>query len=365
MRPVVLAVGAAGAAVVLALAALLMLGSAPAGTGTAWNGAVVPAPRPDLPDDPAAVAELTRAVSASASVGYSGVAVVRAFAAGRESTRSVNVVRAPGTGTSLTVLGKGGKVVGSQFSPDEGGPTAVPGDAGRMLGLVADNYGVGSGPPGSVAGRPASVVVVQRASAEVAARFWIDRQTGLVLQRELYDNQGDLAQSAAFQSLSVGTPVLAPELSADAVWTHPVDDARYDQMRASGWTCPAALPFGLSLYEVREGEADGADVLQMIYSDGLTTVSLFEQRGSLDGNGPAGFTRADMAGSVAWTRTGPPTQVVWQSEASVFTLVSDAPDDLVRSVVAALPGNPVTADGWSDRIARGWGRVVDGLSPWS
>jgi sigma-E factor negative regulatory protein RseB len=249
-----------------------------------------------------------------------------------------------------------------------------------VLGLLARNFAVTLAGTDRVAGRSAEVVEARRAGGTVAARVWLDRRTGLVLRREVYDGAGRTVQSAGFLRLRVGGgrdgDPIAGDLAGGAAeaafdgsppqaWTASVPPAEAGALRAHGWACPSVLPDGLTMVDLRRGEVDGAQVLQMVYSDGLTTLSLFEQRGRLDADRLQGFRAADVAGVQAWTRPGAPTQVVWQSGDSVMTLVADAPSDLAASVVAALSGPGAAPDGLVDRVGRGLARLADAMTPWS
>ena len=386
MTSKVVAVGLAGIlAAAGALPLLAVLGAAPV-TGDLsrpWSGEVVAAPAPDLPDAPAAVRALERAVQAARSTPFTAVAAIQDWGADGGVARLVDVVRVPGEGTLVRVRGADGTVESTRVSTDTGVPTAAPSDSGRVLGLLARNFAVSVGGQDAVAGRASDLVVARRADGRVAARFWLDRETGLVLRREVYDASGRTAQAATFLSLRLapdGEPPVPGGLSAilatavaprsagatgsdDPPWTSPADAGEVAAMRGHGWACPEALPEGLVLFDVRRGATADGDLLQMIYSDGLATVSLFEQRGHLAEDALEGFQRADVGGTTAWTRAGPPAQVVWESDGSVLTLVADAPADLVSAVVAALPGPDPRPDGWKERVQRGWGRVLDAVLP--
>lgn len=376
MRRTALVVAVVGAAAVVgSVPALAVLGSVPAAGGLAvpWSGEVVPAPARDLPDQPATQQALERAERAARMVSYTGVAAVQEWGAEGGVSRVVDVERIAGTATRVRVRGSMDDPV---LTSDRGVPSVAPGDAGRMLGLLADSYAVSFAAVDRVAGRSAQVVQAHRADGGLAARVWLDRRSGLVLRREVYDAVGHTVQSASFLSLRVlgrtfaGSDDVVPEWGsgptavAAQAWAEQVDTDVLPAWRERGWACPEALPERLTLVDVRRAEAEGGDVLQLVYSDGLVTVSLFEQRGRLEPGALEGFRAADVAGVQAWTRPGAPAQVVWQSGDSVLTLVADAPSDVVAAVVAALPGAPATPDGLVDRVARGWSRVVDAATPW-
>jgi sigma-E factor negative regulatory protein RseB len=111
------------------------------------------------------------------------------------------------------------------------------------------------------------------------------------------------------------------------------------RLRAEGWVCPQALPGGLTF--VSADETDGGAV-HMVYSDGLDVVSLFVQKGRLDPQRMNGMTSASMAGGTVFSVEGDSPTVVWSSQGSVLTLMSDLPKSAVNRIVAAIPPDALT-----------------------
>jgi sigma-E factor negative regulatory protein RseB len=76
--------------------------------------------------------------------------------------------------------------------------------------------------------------------------------------------------------------------------------------------------------------------LHLFYSDGLFSVSVFEQKGELDPSGlPPGAESRTVAGrDVRQYRTPGGAVMVWQSGDVVYTTVSDAPLDQLDDVLA-------------------------------
>ena len=64
-----------------------------------------------------------------------------------------------------------------------------------------------------------------------------------------------------------------------------------------------------------------------------------------------------------WVHAGVPERVVWSGGGAVWTLVSDAPADVVRDAVATLPRDREERDGVLTRLGRGLGRLASALSP--
>jgi hypothetical protein len=96
----------------------------------------------------------------------------------------------------------------------------------------------------------------------------------------------------------------------------------------------------------------------MVYSDGVSTLSVFEQRGRL--SGPPAGSRYDES-LHAHLAAGPPTMATWQSGDRVFTVVTDGSADLVRTAVRALPHVEVPSPTTMERIRAGWVRILERL----
>jgi hypothetical protein len=136
------------------------------------------------------------------------------------------------------------------------------------------------------------------------------------------------------------------------------------ELRADGWRVPEGLPGGFRLFDARLSAPEEPEhVLHLAYSDGLSTTSLFAQRGALGSAPPDGFRREDVGGRPVWVRSDLPERVVWSGRGRVWTLVSDAPRDVVRDAVATLPRDRAERDGLLSRLGRGLGRLASALDP--
>lgn len=320
------------------------------------------------PDDPAAVALLRRAAAAAVSVAYAGATVSIAGSV----TESVTVANLPGIGTVVSTAGKSTVLAG------EGGGSIA--DSARVLGLLADNYSVlrPRGQDRVIAGRPTTTVEALRPDGTLAARFWLDRRTGLLLRRDLYAQDGSVVSSMAFTSLRLGREAVGtlPPMAADP-WTVTLDDDQLAVRREAGCTCALVLPDGLSLLRARvssDEDGDSPDVVHLLYSDGLTEVSVFDQPGRLD---PAsetlaakGFQRTTYGGIPVLERMvvaggpGATSEWVWQCGRSVVTLVAPAQpyeeaQQRALDIVSALYVPPTQPQvGFGARVSRGWSRLV-------
>jgi len=232
----------------------------------------------------------------------------------------------------------------------------------QLLSLLPHNYDISGWVGSTVLGRP--VTVVEAATDEgddsrIAARWWIDNGTGLLLWQETYDPSGAVALAAGFTSITVtGKPSFLehpPPRLATSTTTASLTLSNVADLASRGWYCQGELA-GLSLVRLRSDEAIDPDALHMVYSDGVSTLSVFEQRGRLTGPPAGSHYDADLRAHVA---AGAPTMATWQSGDRVFTVVSNGSEDLVRSAVRALPHVEPASPTTMERVRAGWLRIFE------
>jgi len=120
---------------------------------------------------------------------------------------------------------------------------------------------------------------------------------------------------------------------------------------------PATLPGGLSLYAGAQSKTGPGKVADLGYSDGLSVVSLFVQRGTLAPK-MTGWQAVSVSGHVVYVAGH---SITWAGHGLVYTMIADAPPQTVREVVASLPQN--TAPGFLVRIGRGLNRMATLVNP--
>jgi negative regulator of sigma E activity len=262
-----------------------------------------------------------------------------------------------GVDRELAVLDVTGRQVLSTVTADPAS-RAVDSDE---LGLLARNYVLLGSHGVRVAGRSATVVSAISPSGFTAARWWVDDATGLLLWHETYDSTGRTTLSAGFTEVTIGDSDAATQSPARAgtgLTTTSLTVSGAGSLVADGWTCPDALA-GLSLIRVRTDSATTPTVIHLGYTDGVSSVSVFEQRGSL-GHTPAG-THWDT-GLRAYVRGGAAKVASWQSGADVFTVVTDGSPELLAATVGALPHDPAPPRTTIERVRAGWSRILDSVS---
>ncbi|MCU1459556.1 MAG: sigma regulatory protein MucB/RseB [Actinomycetia bacterium] len=197
----------------------------------------------------------------------------------------------------------------------------------------------------AVAGRTTTLVEARAAGAQrTSARFFVDRETGILLRSQQFGADGRLVRSVSFMQISEPVAAPAPKATAPPSSSYA---ARATRTVAKPFRAPARAGTGYALvgrYQMPNG------TVQLFYSDGLFDVSLFQQKGHLDWGGlPAGGTDAKVAGRTARRYVIPGgVALVWDARGVVYTCVTDAPSADLAAFVSAFPTD--SGSGWGDAV---------------
>jgi sigma-E factor negative regulatory protein RseB len=197
----------------------------------------------------------------------------------------------PGTRTALI---EQRELVGRFPAPPQ------PGDSASL-----DQYELLAGSDERVAGHMAQVVVFKpRDALRYARRLWLERRTGLLLRSDLLGERGEVLESASFSELQLQVKLSPQPLLQDM---HRLDGYKVSRpvytattLDSEGWSLRAPVPGFETRQVVRRPmgpwvtktamttatpsasaasdtpvHAHGTTLLQAVYSDGLTHVSVF------------------------------------------------------------------------------------------
>lgn len=320
---------------------------------------------------------LRKADWATSQVPYSGVQQVVAprddQTADQTTAAAVSVDFAPGVGSRVAIRALNGTLTDSGTV---GTPAASRIAASNQISALSQAYELTGVAGGTVLGRP--VVRIQawrrnRAANQPNATWWIDTATGLVLRQQVFDDTGRLVLSARYTSLLTGAdttatiaaeaqprlPVGTPVTLLTRPLTTPLTTATFTTASAGalssqGWFCHSELA-GLQLVRLRADAPAEPGVLHMVYTDGLSTVSVFERRGRLV-DPPAASTWDPTLG--AYRTDAMVNTATWQSGDVVFSVATDGPTGLRDTVVAALPHEQSDDRTTIGRIRAGWSRIL-------
>ena len=143
---------------------------------------------------------MQRAADAAHSVSYSGRQSFLAHRNGGVIVAHVDVDARAGQGSQVMVNNQTGQQLLKGFTPALISSRVVDDE---LLDLLERNYRLSGSRGASVAGRSSTVVMATRDGNFVAARWWIDDATGIVLWQETYDRSGSVDLSFGFTSVSV------------------------------------------------------------------------------------------------------------------------------------------------------------------
>jgi sigma-E factor negative regulatory protein RseB len=306
---------------------------------------------------------MAQAAAACSTTAFSGEQQVRWWGPAGMTTEDIDVWHQPG-GQLVTSLATqpAGAVLGrpaglAAADQDQMGLTRP------QLALLQDNFVVAYAGRGSADGRPARIVQVWRPAGGLAATFWLDDVTGLPLRRELFSS-GGLLSDTQFTSLRLGggqptTPQGAqgqPPQQGSARLGWP----QVASLRSSGWPLPRLLPGSLVLVAASQLPSAQGTVVELTYSDGLSVISLFLQRGDLPDQ-LSNWHPATVGGRALYVSDADARILAWSAQGYVYSMIADAPHATVASTVAGLPRD--RPDGLFDRIGRGLRRLVSWASP--
>jgi sigma-E factor negative regulatory protein RseB len=311
---------------------------------------------------------LVRAAAAGQATTYQGVEVTSQ--SGVDGTVTVvSQVWHQGGGLTLIRTPSGATPVVSYDTGDRS-PAGVFGVTSAQVTLLGKHYVAAYRGAGTASGVPARIVDVYRFDGSLAARFWLDTRTLVPLRRQDFDTADRLVSDELFTQIRFGpltehptaatteAPALAS--SSAAAWVgagSPVTVVA--SLAKRGVRLPGTLLAGLPLYAAAWSGTGTGQVTDLEYSDGLSVISLFVQRGTLAAS-MAGWEPLSLDGIRVYVSGH---SVTWAGRGEVYTMIADAPPQTVAEAVAALPGGG--QPGLVDRLGRGFDRLAHLVDPFA
>jgi sigma-E factor negative regulatory protein RseB len=224
--------------------------------------------------------------------------------------------------------------------------------AGNTLELLYANYRAVPSSGEIVAGRPTiSLVLINKYTGERVARIWIDSQTKLVLRKETFHADGSIATASRFEELRY------TEKIPDDIFSTNVPDG-YTQVteaereapsldlesvtREAGFkpASPADLPEGFALVGSSVETVNGVKTVHLNYSDGLRTLSLFENAAGAEADfgldKPRLIALGEDQGKLV--EHGSTTLIAWKEKQLTLMLIGDlSRAELARIAASVIP----------------------------
>ena len=95
-------------------------------------------------------------------------------------------------------------------------------------------------------------------------------------------------------------------VATSATWADAATGTVPEALEAQGWVCPDDLAeaTGLTAFDARLSEdAGGGPVLHLVFTDGLRSVSVFQQRAALRPDDLVGFEKTEVGGRTVYRKT--------------------------------------------------------------
>jgi sigma-E factor negative regulatory protein RseB len=307
---------------------------------------------------------LREAAAAGVATSYQGVQIVAWWGPRGATTSVVQVWHERGRSVLAQVTDMGSAP--SAAAPPTSAaaaqePDGILGLSQQLLVLMPDNYQVVYAGPGSADNRQARIVDVLRRDGSLAARYWLDSATKLPLRRETFDSRARMISEDAFINLRIGDSGLrGMPVAAVRGWSARLDPAQIASLRAQGWPVPKLLPGDLLLVAAHQSATAAGPVIDLDYSDGLSLVSIFLQRGELSQAMP-GWQEITLRGSAVYSTAPDSRSLAWSAHGFVYTVIAEAPPATVDQVVDALPHD--AGPGFWGRMAKGMRRLASWANP--
>jgi sigma-E factor negative regulatory protein RseB len=165
---------------------------------------------------------------------------------------------------------------------------------------LADHYDIKKGETGRVAGFDCQAVALEpRDNLRYGYKLWAEKTSGLLLRAQTLDERGDVVEQIAFTQLAIGNVdrnSVKSSFANTGGWH--IESLAVGQAGVSGWMVKAIPPGFKKIREVKRlvpdapsanptsvnvnanAHAGQREVSQIVYSDGLASISVFIEPGS-------------------------------------------------------------------------------------
>jgi sigma-E factor negative regulatory protein RseB len=192
---------------------------------------------------------------------------------------------------------------------------------------ILQRYEAKLGPVERVAGLEAQALALEpRDNLRYAYRLWLDRTTGLLLRAQTLDERNEVIEQISFSDVRIGERIDRSALKspwATDGWSVVRSDYRQADLAKLGWIVPTPDGFRRTKEVMRRMHS--ADAMQVVFADGLATISVFIEPGSV---------LADPPDSVRVH--GPTSAFSRRVSEALVTVVGEVPPGTVRAVAQSV-----------------------------
>lgn len=192
---------------------------------------------------------------------------------------------------------------------------------------ILQRYDAKLGSVERVAGIDAQALALEpRDRLRYSYRLWLDRATGLLLRAQTLNERKDVIEQIAFSDVRIGERIdpstLKPAWATDG-WSVVRSDYRKTDLAKQGWIVPTPDGFRKTKEVMRRLHA--AEAMQVVFADGLATISVFIEPGS----------RVDEPPAVVRTH-GPTAAYSRRVSDALVTVVGEVPPGTIRAVAQSV-----------------------------
>jgi negative regulator of sigma E activity len=222
--------------------------------------------------------------------------------------------------------------------------------------LLTENYRAVLAPDETLLGHPVHVILlINRHTGETTLRVHIDVATHLVLEKECYASNGSLISQMRFEQIRYTNDIpqaifAIPQGLREVQGTDhgPISNDIQSVVKDAGFNAqsPRYLPDGFLPVSADLSDVHSVRTLHLMYSDGIRTVSLFENaRGAavdMSRYHVQTITFADTSGkhtenrSANYVEAGPITLLAWSEANLHFALVGDLSRPELAKIAASV-----------------------------
>jgi len=206
-----------------------------------------------------------------------------------------------------------------------------------QLDQLDQSYQIALGEQQRIAARTTQRIDLQpRGDYRYGQRLWLDVDTGLPLKTQIIGSDGSVIEQALFTEIRYLDPTTQHDNDSDSDSATNTDHTQPNTpFTPSDWHA-AQLPIGFRLATHRRVPGDNSDqpTEQLVYSDGMTTVSVFIEPLA---SGDTGFSGISQRGSITlYGRTVGDQQL---------TVIGEVPQATIRHIGDGLHQQPASTGG--------------------
>jgi sigma-E factor negative regulatory protein RseB len=171
-----------------------------------------------------------------------------------------------------------------------------------------------------------SLALEPRDQLRYAYRLWLDRASGLLLRAQTLNERREVIEQIAFSDVRIGERIdrsaLKPAWPTEG-WAVVRSEYRKTDLAAHGWIVPTPEGFRKTKEVMRRLHA--ADAMQVVFADGLATISVF-----IEPESPAGDPPPEVRSN------GPTSAFARRVHEALVTVVGEVPPGTVRAVAQSV-----------------------------